>query len=61
MSTCDHDRQDDVCWVCKDERIADLERQVAEAVACRDLTNSALGVVRVQLAEALTQLSQREE
>ena len=37
MSTCEHDRQDDVCWECKDVTIATLEadvRALAEAIEC---------------------------
>lgn len=33
MGTCEHDRQDDVCWECKDARIAALEMDRAEAMA----------------------------
>ena len=36
MSTCEHDRQDDVCWECKDDQIASLELDLAVVTAAKE-------------------------
>lgn len=54
MATCEHDRQDDVCWECKDAQLAALQGQLDEA---RSDVVEAAGALLVDMPDPGTDMS----